>query len=238
MLRSILDLSNVEVSEIMTHRRNVVAIDANLSAAEIVDQVLEAPFTRLPLWEGDTDNIIGVVHVRDVLLAVRKAGGAVDQVDVRAIAKPPWFIPDTTTLHDQLKAFRARRGHFAVVVDEYGVLQGVVTLEDILEEIVGEIDDEHDRPVGGVTVEPDGSFIVEGTATIRDLNRQFEWDLPDEEASTIAGLVLHEAQRIPQVGQVFTFYGFRFEILRRQRHQITSIRITPPNPEDGDDEAG
>ncbi len=228
MLRSILDLDNVEVAEIMTHRRNVVAIDADLPAAEIVDAVMDSPFTRIPLWQGDPDNIIGVLHAKDLLRAVKGRHGDPGKLDILAIAAKPWFIPDTTTLLDQLRAFRTRREHFALVVDEYGSLQGVVTLEDILEEIVGDIADEHDVPVAGVRPQPNGSYIVDGTVTIRDLNRRFEWRLPDDKASTIAGLVLHEAQRIPEVGQAFTFYNFRFEILRRQRHQITLLRVTPP----------
>jgi len=228
MLRSILDLADVEVSEIMTHRRNVVAVEADLPRAELVDAVLASPYTRIPLWRDDSDNIVAVVHAKALLRALRSHGPDLAGLDILEISTTPWFIPDTTTLLDQLQAFRARREHFALVVDEYGSLQGVVTLEDILEEIVGDIADEHDLPVAGVRLQPNGSLIVEGTVTLRDLNRQFEWDLPDDEASTIAGLVLHEARRIPEVGQTFTFYGFRFEILRRQRNQITSLRITPP----------
>ncbi len=228
MLRSILDLADVEVSEIMTHRRNVEAIDAALPPGEALDAVLQSPYTRLPIWQDDPDNVVGVLHAKDVLRAVKAHGDDPEELNIREIASKPWFIPDTTSLQDQLQEFRARREHFALVVDEYGSLQGVVTLEDILEEIVGEIDDEHDLPVAGVRRQPNGSYIVDGTVTIRDLNREFEWRLPDEEASTLAGLVLHEARRIPEVGQTFTFYGFRFEILRRQRHQITSIRVLPP----------
>jgi len=235
MLRSILDLADVEVSEIMTHRRNVEAIDAELPANEAVDAVLRSPYTRLPIWQEDPDNVVGVLHAKDVLRAVKAHGEDPDGLSIREIASKPWFIPDTTNLQDQLQVFRARREHFALVVDEYGSLQGVVTLEDILEEIVGDIDDEHDLPVAGVRRQPNGSFIVDGTVTIRDLNREFEWRLPDEEASTLAGLVLHEARRIPEVGQTFTFYGFRFEILRRQRHQVTSIRVWPPAAPDADE---
>ncbi len=228
MLRSILDLNDVSVSEIMTHRRHVVAIDADLPQSQIVGQVLDSPFTRIPLWQGDPDNIVGVLHAKDLLRAVQSRQGNLDKLEILSIAAKPWFIPDTTTLLDQLQAFRARREHFALVVDEYGSLQGVVTLEDILEEIVGDISDEHDIPVAGVRPQPNGSYIIDGTVTIRDLNRRFEWRLPDDQASTIAGLVLHEARRIPDVGQTFTFYGFRFEILRRQRNQVTSMRVTPP----------
>ena len=228
MLRSILDLTNVEVGEIMTHRRNVVMIDATLPPSEIVDAVLNSAFTRVPLWQGEPDNIIGVLHAKALLREVHAHGGELERMDILAIAHKPWFTPDTTTLFDQLQAFRQRREHFALVVDEYGSLMGVVTLEDILEEIVGDIADEHDLQVAGVTAEPGGSYVVDGWVTIRDLNREFEWRLPDERASTIAGLVLNEARRIPSVGQTFAFYDFKFEILGRQRHQITSLRLTPP----------
>jgi Mg2+/Co2+ transporter CorB len=228
MLRSILDLAEVQVSEIMIHRKNVATIDADQPIDALVTQVLASPYTRLPLWRDTSDNIIGVIHAKALLRAVRESEGKTEGLDVVAMAAKPWFVPESKTLLDQLQAFRRRREHFAIVVDEYGSLMGVVTLEDILEEIVGEIDDEHDVAVAGVVRQPDGSFVVQGTVTIRDLNREFEWGLPDEEAATIAGLVLHEAKRIPEVGQAFMFHGFRFEILRRHRQQIATIRITPP----------
>ncbi|MFC7332690.1 HlyC/CorC family transporter [Rhodocista pekingensis] len=228
MLRSILELADVEVLEIMTHRRNLVMVDASQPAERIAEEVLECPFTRVPLWEENPDNIVGVLHVKALLRELRNRGGSAGGIDVKAIAATPWFIPDTTTLFDQLQAFRQRREHFALVVDEYGSLMGIVTLEDILEEIVGDITDELDVAVAGVRPQPNGTYIVDGWVTIRDLNREFEWGLPDEQASTIAGLVLYEARRIPEVGQAFSFHGFKFEILRRHRHQITALRITPP----------
>jgi Mg2+/Co2+ transporter CorB len=228
MLRSILDLGDVEVGEIMNHRKNLVTIDAALPVSVILDQVTASPYTRLPLWKGDHDNIVGVVHSKDLLRAVRNHTGDLDEVDIIGLATPPWFIPDSTTLIDQLQAFRIRREHFALVVDEYGTLLGVVTLEDIIEEIVGEISDEHDVLVAGVRQQADGSFIVNGDVTIRDLNREYDWRLPDEHAATIAGLLLHESRMIPEVNQAFLFYGFRMEVLRRVRNQITSIRLTPP----------
>jgi len=229
MMRSILDLDEVEVGEIMTHRRNVSMIDLGIKPDEIVDQVLASQFTRIPVYRGDSDNVIGVLHTKELLRELRRQQGDVSKIDFDELPSEPWFIPDTTSLLDQLQAFRSRREHFAVVVDEYGTLMGIVTLEDILEEIVGEIEDEHDMPVRGVRPQPDGSYIVEGTVTIRDLNRQFDWTLPDEEASTIAGLVMHEARLIPEKGQTFSFYGFRFEVLRRVRNQLTSIRVIPPD---------
>ena len=230
MLHSILDLGEVTVEEVMTHRRNVAMIDADEPASAIVSQVLTSPYTRIPLWRGEPDNIVGVIHAKVLFRAVQGHGGSLDGLDIQAMSAQPWFVPESRTLMDQLQAFRRRREHFALVVDEYGSLMGIVTLEDILEEIVGDITDEHDVAVPGVIRQPDGSFVVQGSVTIRDLNREFDWRLPDEEAVTIAGLVLHEARRIPDVGQAFMFHGFRFEILRRHRHQVTAIRITPPQP--------
>ncbi len=232
MLHSILDLGNVMIGDIMVHRSNLSTIDADLPPEKIVEAVMASPHTRLPLWRGEPDNIIGVLHAKALLRAIH-AGGKTEDLDIVGLALPPWFVPESTTLLAQLQAFRARREHFALVVDEYGALMGIVTLEDIIEEIVGDIEDEHDKTVTGVTREADGSFIAEGTVTIRDLNREFDWRLPDEAAATVAGLVLHEARRIPDQGQVFTFHGFRFEVLERQRNQISRLKITPPsNPAD------
>ncbi len=237
MLDSILDLGGVEVGEIMVHRRNMLMLDADQPPARIVEQVTSSPYTRFPLWRDETDNIIGVLHSKDMLRVVAKNPIEIDKVDVSAMASEPWFIPDTTTLIQQLQAFRRRRTHIALVVDEYGALMGMVTLEDVLEEIVGDITDEHDIAYTGVRASPDGSYTVSGTVTLRDLNRDYLWNLPDDTANTIAGLVIHEAQRIPEVGQTFVLSGFRFEVLARQRNQITSLRVTPP-PDDEDTREG
>ena len=228
MMHSILDLEEVPVSDIMVHRRNMTMIDADLPADDIVAQALASPHTRIPIYRGEPDNIVGVLHAKALLRAVQANQWRLDGIDVVALAGKPWFIPDSTNLLAQLEAFRSRREHFAIVVDEYGALMGIVTLEDILEEIVGDISDEHDIKVEGVKRELDGSYVMDGTVTIRDLNREFGWRLPDEQASTLAGLVLHEARQIPVVGQVFAFYGFRIEILERQRNQIRRLRVTPP----------
>ncbi len=231
MLHSILDLSEVEVSEIMTHRSKVGTVDLGQSQPKIMEAVLSSPYTRLPLWRDDPDNIVGVLHAKQLFRALHETHETIEDLDVAAIASPPWFIPESTNLLAQLQAFRARREHFAIVVDEYGEVLGVVTLEDILEEIVGEIADEYDIQIEGVRPAKDGGIVVDGDVTIRDLNRQFDWQLPDEEASTIAGLVLHEARTIPNVGQVFVFHQKRFEVLGRKRNQITSIRITQLGPQ-------
>jgi Mg2+/Co2+ transporter CorB len=231
MLASILDLDDVEVGEIMTHRSNVTMIDANRPPAAIVRDVLASPYTRLPLFRDNEDNIVGVLHTKELFRAVNAAKDGLQALDVISLATPPWFIPESTDLLDQLREFRRRREHFALVVDEYGDFQGVVTLEDILEEIVGDISDEHDEIVRGVRPLGDGAYLVNGDVTIRDLNRELGWELPDEEAATVAGLVMYEARRIPEVKQVFAFHGYRFEILRRKGRQVTAIRIEPL-PED------
>ena len=229
MLRSILDLQNVDVGEIMVHRKSVAMIDAGQPIGEIVESVLESPYTRLPVWKDRPENIVGIIHTKALLKEMRAHEGKISDVNLESVITDPWYVPDTTTLFDQLQAFRERREHFALVVDEYGSLMGVVTLEDILEEIVGDIDDEMDEIVAGVRKQPGGTYLVDGTVTIRDLNREFEWKLPDDEDySTLAGLLLHEAQMVPDVGRVFHFYDFTFEVLRRQRNQITLVRVTPP----------
>ena len=225
MLGGVLDLSDMGVSEIMVHRKSITMIDADLPPREVVSRVLEAEHTRLPLYRGEPENIVGVLHAKDLLKAI--AQNPVEAIDIGAIMREAWFIPETTVVKDQLNAFLKRQSHFALVVDEYGALQGLVTLEDILEEIVGEIDDEHDEAIQGVRRQPDGSVDVDGDVTVRDLNRFMDWNLPDEHAVTIAGLVIHEARAIPDVGQNFLFHGHRFQILRRQRNQITALRVSP-----------
>jgi len=227
MLRSILDLADVNVERIMVHRKNVRMINADQPLDRIVDEVMHSSFTRLPVWRESPDNIIGVIHTKLLLQELRQCGGDVSKLDLARAMMEPWFIPESATLFDQLQAFRRRREHFAIMVDEYGALIGVITLEDILEEIVGQIDDEHDIAVAGVKPQPDGSYIVDGKVTLRDLNRDMGWNMPDEDYSTVAGLLLYESQRIPSVGQSFTFHGFRFDILKKQRNQITLVRMTP-----------
>jgi Mg2+/Co2+ transporter CorB len=226
MLGGVLDLRELNVSDIMVHRTNMDAIDADLPPEQIVDAALKSSHTRLPLWRGEREEIVGVLHAKTLLKALREAKGDLSKIDVMSLAAEPWFVPDTTTLKDQLAAFRKRKAHFAIVVDEYGEVMGLVTLEDIIEEIVGEISDETD--IGGVLARPqaDGSLLVDGAVPIRDVNRLMEWDIPDEEATTIAGLVIHEAQTIPNPGQAFTFHGFRFEVLRRQKNRITALKVT------------
>jgi len=227
MMGGVLDLRELTISDVMVHRTKMVMLDADEPPREIVDAVLAAAVTRLPMWRGSPDNIIGVLHAKEVLRALHAAGGDAAGVDIPALVRPAWFVPDTTPLYEQLKAFRHRKSPFALVVDEYGELEGLVTLEDIIEEIVGDITDEHDIAVPGVRTLPDGSVNVDGAVPVRDLNRVMDWNIPDDEATTIAGVVIHEARSIPEPGQSFTFHGFRFHVLRRTRNRITALRVTP-----------
>ena len=228
MLSSVLDLGDVQVEEIMTHRASVSMVNAADDIEDILRFILTSPHTRHPIYEDSPENIIGVLHVKALLLALQNS--AEDQtlkdINIQDIAQDPYFVPERTDLFEQLQAFRQRREHFALVVDEYGVFQGIVTLEDILEEIVGDIDDETDIALAGCTAQDDGSWLVDGTVTIRDLNRILDWELPDEKASTIAGLVLTESRIIPAVGQEFRFHGIRFKVLDRDGTRLTQLRLS------------
>jgi Mg2+/Co2+ transporter CorB len=233
MFGGLLDLRDLEVSDVMVHRTKMLALNADLPSQDLIGEVVAAPYSRLPLWRGQPENIVGVLHAKDLLRALDAAGGEVKDFNVESIALEPWFVPETTPVQDQLQAFLKRKTHFALVVDEYGVVMGLVTLEDILEEIVGDIADEHDLFVQGVRLMSDGSAIVDGSVPIRDLNRAMAWDLPDEEATTVAGLVINEARAIPEPGQVFSFHNFRFEVLRKTRNRIASLKIMPMEPGEG-----
>ena len=230
-LLGMLDLDALEVSDIMIHRTTMRGLDAGDPPEEIVKAVLESPYTRMPLWAGSVDNIVGVVHAKDLLRALAEPGVEPKNLDITKVAQKPWFVPDTTTLKEQLAEFLRRQEHFATVVDEYGEVQGVVTLQDILKEIVGDTSDEAAIDLQGVRREADGSLVVDGGVTIRDLNRAFGWTLPDEEATTIAGLVIHESKSIPEERQAFTFHGKRFIVMKRVKNRITRLRIRPIEPE-------
>ncbi|QOL80090.1 HlyC/CorC family transporter [Pseudooceanicola spongiae] len=231
-----LDLSDRAVEEIMLHRSQIEMINATDAPADILSQCMKSNHTRLPVYRNEPENIIGILHTKDLLRAIYKLGteggsvaNALDKFKVTDVMMKPYFVPETTTLDEQMRQFLHMRTHFALVVDEYGSLQGLLTLEDILEEIVGEITDEFDPAGADHVVRPgeDGNYLVDGAMTIRDLNRAMEWSLPDEEANTIAGLVIHEAQMIPTVGQVFAFHGFRFEVSARKDNRLTRLKIRP-----------
>ena len=229
MLDSILDLTETEVGEIMTHRQQFESINIEQPIEKIIEQICECVHTRIPFWKGEKDNIVGVLHMKDFFKAAQRIDRKIDIDDLKALLRNPWFIPETISLKNQLRSFLEHKSHFALVVDEYGVLQGLVTLEDVLEEIVGQIEDEHEitvRNVSKILKDGENAIIVDGTTTVRDVNRELDSNLPDDEASTIAGLIIHEAKNIPDVKQVFQFHGFRFEILAKKRNQITKIRIS------------
>ena len=231
-----LDLAHRTVDEIMRHRRQIEMIDGDQSPDDIITQVLASPHTRLPVFRGSEDNILGVIHAKDLLREVDRLVRGEDRslasirdLDIVKVAMKPYFIPDTTTLDEQMREFLKRRTHFALVVDEYGALQGLITLEDILEEIVGDITDEFDVVArdSGLTRVEGGDYLVDGAMTIRDLNRALDWRLPDDEANTVAGLVIHEAQMIPTEGQAFSFHGFRFEVAQRRENRVTRLKVRP-----------
>ena len=231
MLGGVLDLRDLQVADIMVHRTKMETINADDPPAKVLDELLKSQYTRAPVWRDEAENIVGVLHTKDLLAALGRSGWDPSKLDIMSFATEPWFVPDTTTLKDQLNQFLKKKAQMALVVDEYGEVQGLITLEDILEEIVGQIADEHDTQETHVRIQPDGTVNVDGTVAIRDLNRQMDWELPDDEATTIAGLVIHEAQTIPEPGQQFTFHGYRFEILRKSRNKITALRIKPvPKP--------
>lgn len=237
MLGSILDLGDIEVAQVMIHRNQVDMIDASLPALEIIEAVTHSSHSRLPFWHDNPDNIIGVLHVKDLYrLLQRKQGSEMHSDEILAQLSKPWFIPETTPLREQLFAFRQRKYHIAMVVDEYGAFLGVVTLEDIIEEIVGDIHDEHDRkPYAVIKQQPDGTYILPGTMTIRDLNRHLDWDLPDEEEfSTLAGLVIHEARAIPEQGAMFSFHGHEFIVIERKDNQIVRLKVRKTEGFEGD----
>jgi Mg2+/Co2+ transporter CorB len=226
-----LDLSDRTVEEIMLHRSGIEMIDADADPEQILSQALQSPHTRLPVYREEQENIIGVIHAKDLLRAMDQLmrgdnAPGLEKFDIGQVAMTPYFVPETTTLDDQMRQFLRRHTHFALVVDEYGALQGLITLEDILEEIVGEITDEFDvEEVINLTPGSDGNYLIDGGMTIRDLNRATDWNLPDEEANTVAGLVIHEAQSIPVEGQCFSFHGFRFEVASRDQNRLTQLKI-------------
>jgi len=222
----VLEIGELDVEDVMIHRKNVIMLDVNLPAEQIVKEVLDSGHSRIPLFEEDQDNIIGVLHVKDILKSISKASGDFSAVNAKKIMRETWFVPETTSVVKQLRAFQQKREHFALVVDEYGALMGVLTLEDILEEIVGDIQDEYDEELQGIERLKEGGAILQGDLPVRDINRAMDWKLPDEEAVTIAGLVIHESQTIPEIGQTFAYYGYRFEILEKQRNQIVSLKVT------------
>ncbi len=228
MISGVLDLRELTVADVMTHRKNMMAVDIGQPAHDIVRELMASRHARVPVWRDQPENIVGVLRTRNLVRAVLGNRDAFKGLDIQALVSPPWFVPETMRVEELLEAYRERRTHFALVVDEYGGIMGLVTREDVLDEVFGRIPDEQGPRTMGIRPQSDGSYLVEGTTPIRDLNRAMDWNLPDEEATTLAGLVIHEARTIPEVGQRFAFYGFKFEVVRRVRNQITVLRLVPP----------
>lgn len=225
MLGGVLDLGDLQAADLMVHRTKMETVSIDEPMERLIERVTKTQFTRVPLWKDQPDNIVGILNTKDVLAALSEASFDLQKLDVTTLVKTPWFVPDTTPVKAQLNAFLQKKQQMALVVDEYGEVMGLITLEDILEEIVGQIADEYDTHEQPIRLQVDGSVNVDGAVPVRDLNRQMGWSLPDEVATTIAGLVIHDAQVIPEPGQAFTFHGYRFEILRKSKNKITAMRI-------------
>ena len=226
MVKGILDLSDIGIEDIMVHRSNMFTVNIDDNANSIIDTVINSPHTRIPVWQNDTENIIGIIHAKNLLrLISTKKGTNISNEDIKKTLLQPWFVPETTTLKEQLQMHLTKRTKLAIIVDEYGALMGMISLEDIIEEIVGDISDEYDVIVKGVNVNYDGSFNINGNVEIRDLNREYGWELPDNEANTLSGLVIHESRSFPKAGQKFNYYGFQFEILETKNNQISLLKV-------------
>lgn len=232
MLESVLDLAQITVYDVMNHRKNLFSLDVDLPIKKIINKVKDCPFSRIPLYKNHPDNIVGIIRVKTLLKEAYENKEDLKKIKITDLMSKPWFIPDNTSLLTQLQLFRARREHFAIVVDEYGDLQGIVTLEDIIEEIVGDINDEYDSEninTSGIRKINNKSWIIDGQIPLRDLNRQLSWNIDDENAVTLAGYLLDATQSIPQQGQKFIFNGFEYEIIRRKKNQLSQIKVTPPS---------
>jgi Mg2+/Co2+ transporter CorB len=227
MLGGVLDMKDMEISQIMIHRSNISAINIDSSIEDIIAQASAGKHTRIPLWRDDPDNIVGILNIKDLLSEVNKHRADISNIDIASIATKPWFVPENSTLREQLNEFRKRCNHFALVIDEYGALLGLVTLENIIEEIVGEIQDEHDSAREDIVANSDGSYNIMGIASIRDINRELEWNLPTDNASTVAGLIMHETMRVPKIGESFVLYNINFIVIERYYNQIKGVKAQP-----------
>ena len=221
MLEGILDLSELDVAEIMTHRKNIESFDISEESKKIFEKSIKSNFSRIPIWEDNPDNIIGILHIKDLI----RAANISKTLDVKAILQKPLFIPETTSLSKQLNEFRKSSTQIALVIDEYGVLQGLITMEDILEEIVGEIFDEFDQPSSKPNILEDGKVLVDGNMTVRDINRLMDWKIPDDEASTLSGLVIEIAQKLPKEREIIKIKDYKFKVVNRQKTRISKLLV-------------
>jgi putative hemolysin len=223
MLYKVFDFAGKEVHEVMVPRPEVVAVSVDLPPEECLAAVIESPFTRYPAYKDSLDNIVGILHVRDLFAELIDRGIA--QVSIVDLLRPPYVVPETKDLGALLADFRRTKQHMAVVVDEYGAMQGIVTLEDVLEEIVGEIEDEFDLPDESVERVDDRTIRVDGTFPIDDFNEQFGTQLPQEDFHTIAGLVFGALGRAPEEGDEIDYEGLRFRVLEVEGSRINRLEI-------------
>ena len=224
MLQSILTLNDTTVEEIFTHRRNIYSINIDLSLSEIIKMINQSRFTRIPLWKNNPENIIGLLNLRSLNIDMKNHLNN-KKIILEKIVKP-WFIPSSTNLLDQLVEFKKKKEHLAFVVDEYGELLGIISLEDIIEEIVGEIVDEIDAPEKKFILNNKGVIVAEGNQNIKDLYKKFDLDVPEIESSTIAGHVMDLAKKIPMYGEIVKDNKFNYKITSHSRKQILRLEIT------------
>lgn len=232
MLGGVLDLKSISVSDIMTHRSNMVSLDVDMPLKDLTAQVLNSNHSRIPLWKNDKENVVGILHIKDLVKSLYDNNFNYTQLNIMNFTTEPWFIPDQAFISDQLHFFKEKKSHIALVIDEYGDLQGILTLEDILEEIVGQIEDEHDVDSKHIIQKSDHSFVIDGSASIRDINRELGWNLPDEDANTLAGLVIHEAQKIPEQGEVFEAYNLKIVVQRKKNNKIKTLFVEQSAPKE------
>lgn len=231
MLSGILNLRDLAVRDVMVHRTKMFSLDINQPVEQLIDAILDSAYTRIPVFDANPDEVVGIVHSKDVLRALLRSGGDASQLNIRKVMTKPWFVPESVPVEKQLSGFLKRHTHMALVLNETGAVEGLVTLEDIIEEIVGEISDEHDEPDDdssfGIEPQADSSYVVDGTISIRDLNRSLDWDLPDDEVTTVAGIVISAAKRIPDPQQEYLAHGYRFKVLEMDRHRVARVQIFP-----------
>ncbi len=227
MLQSILQLNDITVEEIFTHRKNIYSIDSSVKTSEIIQKINNSRYTRIPFWKDNPENIIGLLNVRTLNIDLKNHNESKEIIFDKI--SNPWFIPETTNLLEQLVEFKKRKEHLAFVVDEFGELLGLITLEDIIEEIVGEIVDEIDVPENDFKLNNYGKVIINGEKNIRDLYKSFDLDPPEIESSTIAGYILDMSKKIPSYGETFKDNFFNYKILSHSKKQISKVEISKIN---------
>jgi CBS domain containing-hemolysin-like protein len=222
MIQSILEFRDTVAREVMIPRTDIVAIPSDAPIGEIIDQVTRHGYTRIPVYDGSVDNIIGVLNVKDLL---RLWSMFVGEADLKPLLRKPYFIPETKNIHLLLHELKGERQHMAIVIDEYGGTAGLVTLEDLIEEIVGEIRDEHDADETGLVELPDGSVLVDSRIEIEKVEERFGVTLPDGKYETLAGFILHLIRKIPLTGDVVRHDDLEMVIASATERSIKKVKI-------------